>query len=523
MTLTVSYHTQLPENHKEWTFVDKSYKQSRYTQVMSCCARLKIIIGIVVKTIFTFGMYYFIYMRCSANGKMDLENLKKHVFVHYVAHEKTKVEEEEDQNETISDDVAQQKHKEQLERNKKRAQDDPEVIINLTDILKIYKKKVDNFRKISSDIKEIIKTKKEHFLDLIAENETDLTTALHKFLKLEESKQTNYNFMRLLSSFLKKEDLSKILNDALDKAKSASDKKTIYHEAFEQFQSAYRELGAKKIEWLISIQQTKLCEFILPLLELGDQYTPQFRSLYDSYKGLWQECLESMQKDIPCETKTKELLGENFTKWKEIDNQLQKNIAADITDNNWGVHYTLLQQFGETLQSKGFNEELRYALAPNEMSAAFVCLFSSPSTDEVYKQIEELLKDDSTLKKAQAKCKEEIEKAKIKNEEAEKQIKQIETKDAFKKMKKCFIDQKDYNDAITSFVDMGLLLETNDLNLILFFNFVRTIKDSPFFVKGSKAICDIEFYEDFHPYFQHLDLCIGILEKWMKKIEWKNS
>ncbi|QLH35742.1 MAG: hypothetical protein HWD61_06060 [Parachlamydiaceae bacterium] len=87
-----------------------------------------------------------------------------------------------------------------------------------------------------------------------------------------------------------------MLTNAVASAKKLRMIKTIYHEKFEELQSELNKLPSV-LDWLISIRTNdELLYFVEKLFEIGDQYSPRFKLLYEDLNGIYWNCLTSMQK-----------------------------------------------------------------------------------------------------------------------------------------------------------------------------------------------------------------------------------
>lgn len=527
MSLTTRFHVSLPTNTSNWKHIneeDVHAKYSIYEVSMSQCERIKVILEIVFKAIATAGIYYFIYLRCTKDGKVDLENLNKRTFVHYIRNKRdedlfpTKLINKETIDKHLVTGKEIHQHSQLLERNVHRQESRPPVkVVLLTDIFKTYIQQVKSFRILCKDIKEIIQTKRMYFLDFVHEKNAKLSEAIEKFLNSNEV--DNYNFIRLMTPFLKEKDLSEILKNAIEAAAKIQDeKKTIYHEKFEEFQSAYQHLNSK-LDWLISLRENRdLLSFVQEMCSFGDHYSPRFKNFYDDHYGFFNECLESM-KEFKTDDEVKHYLVKDFQNWKELYNEGNKNIAMELSKNPYGVYYTLFLHLNEKLDEIGFNEDFQTTLSLNEIDINFIILFFSKVTQEVYLKLYKLMHDRKIKSDAMAKCQDKLTKVKNKAIDALEKIELPETKSAFNKMKNYFIEHRDFNDAVYMMVEIEPMVQIHNPNEFNedFFKFFKRLKQSEFFIVGSNARCNQNFYKDFNKYFKKLDLLIAQLTTIMDK------
>ncbi|QLH35743.1 MAG: hypothetical protein HWD61_06065 [Parachlamydiaceae bacterium] len=96
-----------------------------------------------------------------------------------------------------------QGHSELLQRNQLRTEknEDPVQVIPLTDIFKSCMEQVQDLRKICTNIKEVMQTKRAHFLENLYDKNAGLTVELEKFFNLSIEQQDSYRFIRLLVPF----------------------------------------------------------------------------------------------------------------------------------------------------------------------------------------------------------------------------------------------------------------------------------------------------------------------------------
>ncbi len=518
MTLTIRYHVQQQIDTSKWKAINSevpNVKYKVYEEAMSTSNRLKIILEIAWKTIVSFGMYYFIYLKCTKDGKADLENLRKRTFVHYVANDIPKEElkagkvAQDSKIKPLHQVSAKEfvKHHQLIERNKLR-EDKQELnieVVPLSHLFKTCMQQVHDFRKICLDLKEIIQKKRNYFLDHLHDKNAELTKAIEKFLNLSRDVQDNYHLISLLAPFLKEKDLSFLLKNAIEMTKNAQlDKKSIYHEKFEEFQIAYNSLASKS-DWLISIKEEKaLFDFTAQMLELGDYYSPSFIPLYNEMKGFFEECLQSMKVEIKVDQGLKNEIGDCFLQWKKMYNSLQENLAHD---HSYGVYYSSSMHFKKELEAFGYDEEFQEAVTCNELNRSFISLFFSGKSQDVLKHMQTLLSDSANQEAVSKACQNKVNQAREKEEESLQKVAAAESQEAFQKLQKTFIDQPDYIDAIYAILELEVLLKVQDPDKLDtdFFNFMRTLKHSHFISKGSKAVCDKDFYYDFNPYFRTID------------------
>ena len=529
MSLTTRFHESNPTNISQWTFVnpnDFNAKYKIYEKTMSRVESYKIILGIVVKSIFTLGIYYLIYLNCTKDGKADLANLKRRKFVHYVPNNMSDPAGNVDKyarNSHLVSPKDMNRHSELLERNEQRAgMENFDTDPRLSDNFKSCIKQVKDFRDLTDDINKVILTKRVYFLEQLygknvklsaEQSSADLFDEVEKFLKLSEEQQNSYNLIRLLSPFFNKVDVSEILRDAIKEAKKSQyEKKTMYHRAFEEFQEAFNNLDSKT-DWLISIREkADLLEFMHQLYEIGDHYSPKFIHLYDDLNGCYKECLTSMKEPIQVDQVIKDKLVENFQTWKQLAGQLQKNLTPE--GEACGVYYTFSDYLHADLLMLGFNEEFQTAIVSNDINLNFIILYFSGQSNKILSNLQSLLKNSKLEEAAKKECQKKIEKAKKDDAEALKKVEDPSTKDAFNKMKRCFIDNTNYNDAVHLLVEVEFLFKVyhSENYKPIFFDFLKELKQSEFFIKGKDAVCDKYFYLNFNAYFSRIDLLITVLD-----------
>lgn len=532
MSLTVCYHKPRTDPISGWKHVNAHAIHSQfkiYEEPLTILPRLKIILEIVFKTIFTFGYYYLAYLRRTSDGKADLENLKKRILVHYVPQnipegttkESTKVR---DIVQTINHHVSAEEifnHRELIKINQQQEQDIEKISeIKLTDIFKACIKQVHDFRDICNGIQEIIQFKRVHLLEFLCEKNEKLTAALEKYLDLAEEQQDNYNLIKILSPFLKESDLIQILKTAVETAKKANRKrKTVFHEKFEEFHLIYGSLASKKIDWLIAIHKKKeLYSVIKKIFLIGDHYSPRFKSLYESRKELFEQCLRSMEAEIEVDDEMRGALEQSFYEWKKILNALQENLVSAFISETKGVYYSLGMHFQKELIQKGFNEDFQAAIASNEINFGFIDLFCRGKTKTVRDNIENLLKD-KKFKEAAEECERKILQENFKTEEALKKSESEDARTTFANMKTCFIDNPNNNDAVQVIVEVEILFKFNhpDSMDAMFFDFLRVLKLSEFYIKAGKDINMKDFYMEFKDYFTSIDSIIALFDSIMEK------
>ncbi len=172
MSLTTRFHVRLPDDSANWKLVNahEAHAEYRiYEESLSRCSQLKIIGGIVIKSLFTCGMYLII-LKYTKDGKLDLENLRKRKWVHYVRNTIPKEDIEikgMSQKALLKAPEVAKRHEELVQQNKKNEIDRLGTnILLLSDVLKSCMKQAQDFRYICNDIKEVVKKKREFFLDL---------------------------------------------------------------------------------------------------------------------------------------------------------------------------------------------------------------------------------------------------------------------------------------------------------------------------------------------------------------------
>lgn len=527
MPLTIRFHHHPPADISKWKLVNPNEAQPQYKvyeEEISKCEKFKIILGIVIKSFFTLGTYYFIYLKCTKDGKTDLENLKMRRFVHYVPNQRPEnVERVSRQGIHQLNVKGIEQHAALIERNKAHVenQDIQVDVIALTDIFKSCMQQVRDCRAICTNIKDVIQNKRAYFLEHIYEKNEALSAALEKFLNLSNEEQDSYNFIRLLAPFLKEKDLSELLKNAVESTKNAQkEKKTVHHEKFEAFQNALDNLSSK-LDWLISIRENKLLlQFIGKVFQMGDHYSPSFKPLYEQHKVLYDKCLQSMEAVDEANLEMKKNIEESFLQWKKLKEELEKNLASEIAEQTHGVYYTLNEFLHHQLEEAGFDEEFQSVVDSDDSNAinvSYVELHFSGKAQEVLYKVQNLLNDKKNKVAAQRECLKKIEQAKRDQEVALEKAKAPETLAAFEKMKKCFIDSIDYNDAVYAFVEIEILFGTLHKDIANLFEFMKILKKSEFFIKADKAVCDEEFYKDFNEYFPHVDVIIAQVKSILKK------
>lgn len=535
MPLTVRFHEHLPVNISKWRPVNPNEAHVKYkVYEETICRReyFKIVLGILLKSFFTLGTYYFIVLRCTDDGKEDLKNLKKRVFVHYLPNYRpnlAKVERVSKEKVHLVSEKGIALHTELVVRN--QLKEVPEVPnrlkdtaliqeIPLTSLFKIYMKQVQDLRLVCAGVKDIIQSKRAYFLEHLHQQNLELSAAIEKFSNLGLEQQDSYQFIRLLTPFLKDQDFLELLKKAVEVSKKAQhEKKSIYHEKFEEYHEALNRLDSK-VDWMIAIHKNKkLFLFVEKMSEFGEHYSPRFGSFYENFKSLYTECLQSMNQ-VKVKSSFRKELEENFLKWKKSARELQKNLARGLGEKTFGVSYTLADYLEEQLEKFGFDETFQWAVNANKIDFAFIDLFFSGKAQAVLQNIDKLLMDEKIKQAAMNECRKKIQVAKDEEEKAIKEAEEPATRLAFEKMKKCFIQSPDYNDAVFSLVEMELILKTFHPEQVdaRFFDFMHTLKQSSFFIKGEKALCDKEFYHDFHNYFTSIDLLIAQIKSIVKKI-----
>lgn len=526
MSLTTRFHESNPTDISQWTLVnpnDFNAKYKIYEKTMSTGEHCKIILKIVIKSIFTLGtlgIYYLIYLNCTKDGKADLENLKRRKIVHYVPNNMSDAAGNVDKyarNFHLVSPKDMVKHSQLLQRNELRDTQSPEIeIIKLSDKLKSCIKKVEDFSHLSDDIQKVLKTKKAYFLDRIYEknvklsndSNTNLYDRLEEFLSLKADEQNTYNLIRLLSPFFNEVDVSAILKDAVNTARmSQHDKKTIYHRAFEEFREAFNKLNSKT-DWLISIREKRdLFEFMHQLHEIGEEeYSPKFIHLYEKFKECYNECLASMEGLIQVDQEIKKQLEASFKIWEELAKHLQKNLAPEEKD--YGVGYTLSDYLHDDLIRLGFNDEFQKAVASvdSNLNFSFIVLYFTGQPNRILNDIQNLLKDPKIEEAAKIECLKKIEKAKKDDAEILEKVEALDTKQNFDKMKKCFIENTDNNDTVDLLLGVEFFLKADYPDEKLdheFFGFLKLLKNE--FLIDGKAVCDKYFYLNFNAHFGHID------------------
>ncbi len=220
---------------------------------------------------------------------------------------------------------------------------------------------------------------------------------------------------------------------------------------------AYGKL-ASKTDWLISIFPKKdLFYFIQQLLELGDHYSPNFKTLYDKLKPLFNESLESMLLKIKVDQEIKINLEEHFRKWKKTDQNLKKNLALELNAPGHGVYYTIQHHLQKQFDDIGFDEAFQNAVSSNEIGVHFINLFFSGKSEETWQKIQNLLKDAKIKEAAIQECQLKVVKRKFDEKEALDKVASPRIQEAFRNMKVNFIENPYYNDAVYTFVDVELL------------------------------------------------------------------
>lgn len=537
MSLTNRFHSAMPSNSVHWIPVNPSAVHGRYLiyhEPMSKCSRIRLTSGIVIKSMVTLGIYYFICLRCTKDGKLDLENLKKKIFVHHVLnkdHRITQISQELVHSKASEDGmppihlVSSQEIKEHgqlLERNQKREEKRPPVeVIFLTNIFQDCMEKVQDFRHLCNDIKKIVNAKRNHFLDHLYEKNQNLASALEKFLNGSLQQRDSFTFIRLLAPFLKEKDLAAMIREAMHSAASAHlEHKTTYHLKFEEFRMAFNHLTSKA-DWLISISRdSDLLHFVAEMEAFGENYSPSFKNIYDKNSQLYNRCLLSM-KEVSIDLEMKNSIVACFKKWKNVKDELYKNLALELKEKkNYDVYHSLGEHhLKDQLETIGFNADFQATVVSNEITANFISRYVFGQAEEILHKVELLLTDSKLKQAAIDECQKKVKQAEWESENMREKIEAAETKMAFIKMKRNFIEHPAFNKAVCIIVETEFLFRAShpknmDQN---FFNFFHTLKFSEFFINGVDAKRNQTFYLDFKDYFNSIDLIITQLTTIMKK------
>jgi hypothetical protein len=514
MSLTVYYHPDSTLGNDKGTLIaSEDDRYFKYESDMTRWQLIKIAAQIAIKIIYTLGGYLFFY-KCSREAQIDFANLKKRKFIHYYKKNSLEINEKNPLlPQPLFDLAPALEFRESPLRSKSSASDiaDNQVI----PLEKIYKNLIDQakeYRHLQQGVEELIKRKRACLLDHLYEESKEIAIALEKFLNLYTEQQDCCQFIRLLSPFLEDAHLMAAFQRAIENAKNTSpEQRTIYHEKFEEFQQSYADLSSPA-EWLISIcEKADLFNFAQEMLALGEYYSPQFQALYKAKEKIYSECLASMQEEIAADEDLKTSIWQMYQDFACIQDELERNLAADMQGPTYEVYYTLGIFLKDILVEKGYTEELEAAIHSNEVGYTFIRLFFFTKTKETLEALKRLLKDKDTRRAAENACLHEIAKQKAKNQEAKKLLKAAPTLHAFKRLS-FYSKQAIFRDSIGTLVDIEPLINAKFYDS-KFFSFVRQLKRSEFFKNHQSPVCDIDFYLDFSPYFDQLETYISAIHK----------
>ncbi|MBS4165337.1 Uncharacterized protein NEOC65_000393 [Neochlamydia sp. AcF65] len=514
MSLTVYYHPDSALGNDEGTLIaSEDDRYFKYESDMTRWQFIKIAAQIAIKIICTLGGYLFCY-KCNQEAQVDFANLKKRKFIHYCKKSSLEVNDNPSLVQQPLFDLAPALEFRAVPLESKSSASD---IANnqVIPLEKIYKSLIDQakeYKHLQQGVEELIKRKRACFLDHLYEESKEIAIALEKFLNLYAEQQDCCQFIRLLSPFLEDAHLMAAFQRAIEHVKNtSSEQRTIYHKKFEEFQQSYTELFSP-VEWLISIHgKVDLFNFAQEMLALGEYYSPQFQDLYKAKAKIYSECLASMHEKIEVDRELKSSIWQMFQDFVFIQDQLERNLAADLQGPTYEVYYTLGIFLKDILVEKGYTEELEAAIHSNEVGYTFIRLFFFAKTKETLEALKKLLEDKNIMRAAKNACLHEIDKQKAKNHQAKKLLKAAPTLHAFKRLS-FYSEQAIFRDFIYKLVDIEPLINAKFYDL-KFFNFVRQLKRSEFFKNRHLSVCDIDFYLDFSPYFDQLEVYISAIHK----------
>lgn len=140
MPFTIKTHNQNYLNNQHFTKVKSDRKGYKKFEDRNCSAINPIKLKIKLITIFTFGLFY-IYLKCSKDGKIDLNNLKNGRIIHYFNKDKLtnsdqKIIEGQKKNirsKNLNNTLNKTSHFKEADLSKSKGQDSLNILINFID------------------------------------------------------------------------------------------------------------------------------------------------------------------------------------------------------------------------------------------------------------------------------------------------------------------------------------------------------------------------------------------------------
>lgn len=532
MSITVQYITGPIQEMEGWHKVSGGHQGylHTYEKEMTLGDRLKVVAQIIFKTLKTLGFYLICY-KCNHETQVDFANLKRRRWVRHYERINPQHLSNLDLNKTHLSKDEYNSHLERLEAN--LASEQVRVkIINKTDLLKAWYDKVGAFRQIYQKVQKMIDQKGQHnafFLDHIYRKNRELYNSLEGFIKLSPENQTKYSFMHFVGSFYKVDDLSKLVEEAIQLAENVSlDEENIYHAKHRLFRENCIKLESNDhmLKWLISLMNDRdLFNFVGGLLEF-EVYSSKWINLVENQEELWERYLNSL--NFNDEIQIPRPIIDSFNKCQEYLNKLE----SDLTSKDCGAYFSLGDFFKTELNFLGWDDHFKAIIQSNVIPHAFLKFFipKKDTTSQenflevLLKKIEQFLStlDHEKVNKARLHFE-----AEYKSEQAQikKNVNSSESQQAFQQIIK-FLERQDFRetqfDAISRIEEMAPLVY-KDPQLggesgydAVFYNFFIILNHSELLrnLKDDQAvICDETFYREFKNYFIHIERNIQIFNK----------
>lgn len=530
MPLTIFFHSSLPVESAKWEKERPDRTDcEKYSEKMTGLQHFKIVSKIVGYTIITLGLYW-IRLKCSKSGMEDLKNLKARHIIHYISRD-SKLSYADRIDRVTGKVITHISSKEQELRKKERAarikrdsglknlkqMQTGEIEQLLSDDIRFCMDKVKTYREISKDIKEILRNKKNYFLEHLYKENAALTISIEKYLNFNDHEQTSFHFMQLLAPFLGEEGLEALLKKAISNAKNINQpKKSIYQERFEEFQIAADELSSKN-NWFLSLRGYKdLFDIAYDLLSLEDQYSTKFIKIYEKGKSAFEKCLATMKDKVVVNKELKTEIKNHFNEWRRVAFELQKNMAPEIAENlqrnrdseearkdYYEVNFNLRKFLRKQLVEAGLDEEIQLAISTNKMNHRFIKIHEDAK--KPLQKIKSLLENKPLMQEAIKDCEALILEAREYDKEAEKNYQETSAQKAFMALKS-YHDMPQMRDFVTIILEAQIFLEKFYPKEIDpdYFEFYKVLKGSEFFDNITLKAPDKEFYKTFKKYFDHI-------------------
>ncbi|OJV11614.1 MAG: hypothetical protein BGO14_11770 [Chlamydiales bacterium 38-26] len=532
MSITVQYIPGPIEKMEGWHKVSGGHQGylHTYEKEMTRGDRLKVVAQILFKTVKTLGFYLICY-KCSHETQVDFANLKRRRWVrHYERIHPQHLSNLDFSKKRLSQDEYNS-HLQRLEANLSSEQIQVK-IINKTDLLKAWYDKIGALRQIYQKVQKMLDRKGQRnafFLDHIYGKNRELYNSLEEFIKLSPESQTKYAFTRLVGSFHKIEDLSKLVEEAIQLAdKMSLDEENRSHATHRFFRENCIKLESndRMLKWLISLMSDRdLFNFVGRLLEF-EVYSSKWIDLVENHEDLWERYLKSL--NFNDDIQIPHPIIDSFNKCRGYLAKLER----DWTSKDCGAYFSLGDFFKKELNSLGWNDHFKALIQSNVIPHAFLKFFISKKdatsqenfVDDILKKMEQFLSnlDHERVKKACLHCE-----AEYKSEQAliKKNVNSSESQQAFKRIIN-FLERQDFRetqfDAISRIEEMAPLVY-KDPQLgggsgydAVFYNFFIILNHSELlrnFKDDLPVSCDETFYREFKNYFNHIERNIQIFDK----------